>query len=259
MPAWDFGTVQLSDWDADGFLGIQIDPVASDEDPGGMPLAEAHHPYGFFGRPRDPDADGRGCSVLTMRRGSRERYAFVKSDPRTLELIPNGTKGVSYQFAFTDAGELSFHEIDGETGTHSIYVPDGDSAHFVQIGVDDNGASVLNLQHSEGMAVVMFEEKTILHSAGGGVFVEISDDGILCNGALKTYGGFEAGGDGALPLVLHPAMATALTAFCNAINAIIPATGSPDSGAAVATQLKAAATALAAALAGTASTLTKGL
>jgi hypothetical protein len=257
MWRWRFGVVQYSEWDADGFLGVQIDPIKSGSDPGGANLAEVMAPYGFFARPRDPDSDGRGCSFLQTQPESRERYAWLGTEPRALPLIPNGAKGTSYQFALTDDGELSFHEIDGETGTHSIYVPVGDSAHFVQIGVDSNGDAILKLQHSEGMAIILFKENAIIHNAAGDAYVQIGADGIICNGNTKVVGGFEAGGVGAAPLVLHAKLASAISSFSSAIAAAVAVPN--DGGAAVLVALKAAAAALASATSGMGTTLTKGL
>lgn len=253
---WDFGSVQFSEWDADGFLGVQVDPVESGDESGAASLSELHQPYGSFSRPRDPDADGRGCSLLTMQRGSQERYAWLGSDPRTLALIPDGAKGSAYKFALTDSGELSFSEWDGETGTQSHYVPVGDSAHLVQIGVDSDGAAVLKLQHSEGMAVVMFAGGVIIHNAAGDGYLEVNAAGVTCNGNLKLNGGLDVGGSGALPLTLQPQLATAISAFNSTIQGAIPVPN--DGGAAVLTALKAASAALSAAAAGMATTLTKG-
>ncbi len=261
---WDFGAVQFSEWDADGFLGVQIDPAEADDEKGAASLCELHGPYGFISRPSDPDRDGLGCSVLRMQRGSQERYAWLGSDPRQVDWLPRLTKGGSAQYGGTTGRALTWREIDGETGSVIDYVPeewdaDGNAtaAHKIEAGVDGNGAPVVQIIHSEGMAVVMFDGAVTMADATGSGFITIKDGKIAASGALKATSGLDVGGTGGVEVPLHPALAAAVNAFAAAVSAA--PTGYADGGLALKAALVTAANALAAAVSAGKSTMLKTL
>jgi hypothetical protein len=221
--AWSFGASQFSEYDADGFLGIQIDPQGED---GGAALLELAHPYGFASRPVDPDADGLGCAVLVGKAGARDSWAWLGHDPRMASKVPELSKGASVQYGATG----TFGLIDGEDGTWTQYVPcefDGSGtptkAHLVQVGLDPNGEKTISIVHADGMAITMFDGKTVISNKSGNAYIEIGDDGIVLNGNVKLNGGVDVGGTGGMPLVNH----ALFVAWWNAMAAAIT-TAKPD-------------------------------
>jgi hypothetical protein len=254
--AWNLGAVQFSEYDADGFIGVQLDPQGAD---GGAAHHELAHPYGFASRPLDPDPNGIGCTVLVGYAGGRDSFALVLSDPRLADKLPPLEKGSSVQYGATG----TFGVIDGTTGTWTLYAPaefDGSGtptkSHLVQVGVDTNGKPTVSITHSEGMSLVAFNERWVISNAAGDAYIELGPDGIVLNGNLKIVGGVDIGGTGALPLTLQPALATALAQFAAAVAAAVPVPA--DGGAAVLAVLKAATAALSGAAAGMATTVSKG-
>lgn len=253
--SWELGSAAFSEYDDDGILGIQLDPHGDDA---GAPTLELTHTFGFHSRPLDPDPNGVGCSVLVGASGSRGAVALLGNDPRALGKIPQSAKGSSVQYAAKGAFSL----LDGETSTWTLYVPtefDGSgepsAAHVQQMGLDGNGEPTCKLTHSDGQGWVMFDKKVIISNAKGDAYIELGPDGIILNGNVKTTGGIAVGA-APLPLVMQPALATALAQFAAAIALAIPAP--PDGGAAILVTIKAAAAALASAAAAMATTTTTG-
>lgn len=116
----------LSEYDADGFLGIGLDgESATVKDP---PI-EAFHPFGFQGRPRDPITDDAGnvdpafaCNVLRLSEGSMD-HCIVLNDPRTARRLPQVTKGGAIFYADTGKADLPRIIASGDDGTIKIHVP----------------------------------------------------------------------------------------------------------------------------------------
>lgn len=142
--SFDLGTAVLSQYDADGFLGISIDHYG---DSAGGPPAESHNAFGFLGRPSDPDVDvttatpTTGCTVWYYREGKRYG-AIAMSDPR--HLPPQVNKGGSVQYCSV-AG--AYAKFDGSTGAYSVAVPSGQSMTLQAAGGpaivhDSNGITV---------------------------------------------------------------------------------------------------------------------
>lgn len=92
---WDLGMVALSEYDADGWLGVSYD--AYGEQNSGIHPAELHSPHGFYSRPLDPDTDGAGnptigCNVWWSWEGN-DAHAMLGSDPRLVANLPPLLKG----------------------------------------------------------------------------------------------------------------------------------------------------------------------
>jgi hypothetical protein len=241
-----YGVVTFSEWDTEGFLGVQVDALGD----GGAVTIQVAHPLGFVSRPHDPDADGLGCSVDERRLGS-ERYAWLGDDPRSVAWLPRVTKGGSAQYGGPLAKALTWREIDGTTGTITDYVPvewSGSGtctkAHKIEAGVDGGGAPVIQLIHSDGMIVSLFDDGVTIADATGGGYVEVKGGKVTLNGSTKVVGGLDVGGTGGVPVPLQPALLAGLQAFAAAVAAAPVFAG--DGGALFKTGLIAASTALAA-------------
>ena len=241
-----FATVTFSEWDAENFLGIQYD---ADGD-GGVPACQVWHSHGFVGRPHDPDPDGLGC-VVEVRRDGSERFAVLCDDPRSVAWLPRVTKGGSAQYGGKIGHGLTWREIDGETGTITDYVPVAwDSsgtptkAHKIEAGVDGNGEPVVQIIHSEGMVISLFDGGVTIADSTGTAYLEVSGGKVTINGSTKVVGGLDVGGTGGLPVALQPSLAAGLTAFAAAVAAapVVPL----DGGASLKIALTAASAALAA-------------
>lgn len=144
--SWDIQTAITSVYDADGFLGIQVDAYGSESTgtatgaasvpqpgTGGVADYEALHP-GVAYRPMDATLDeagnvhaGQGCPTLTLTEGGRS-FAIPLLDPRTVALLPTVNKGdrilpadngsfVRVQGSGPGAGRISQWTTDDGTST----------------------------------------------------------------------------------------------------------------------------------------------
>jgi hypothetical protein len=116
--AWDLGVAMYSEYDADGFLGIQMDVYGEEES--GCPALEVHGTFGFLARPRDPEPDGTGCHALYAWEGDRG-HVWLAGDPRVTAKLPRLKKGGSIHYCAAGAYAL----FDGETGAYTVHVPAG--------------------------------------------------------------------------------------------------------------------------------------
>ena len=141
---FDLGIAVLSRYSADGFLGVAIDHYG--DSPGGPP-GVVHNPFGFAGRPLDPDVDTtttapyNGCTLLYYREGKRYG-SIVLGDPR--HLPPQVAKGGSVHYCAV-AG--AYAKFEGGTGAYTLAIPSGQSATFQAAGgpsvvIDANGLTV---------------------------------------------------------------------------------------------------------------------
>lgn len=254
-----FGTVTFSEWDANGFLGVQHD---ADGD-GGVATCQVAHPYGFVSRPHDPGDDGVGCTVDVRRLGS-ERFAWLGDDPRSVDWLPKCTKGGSATYGGPLGKALTWREIDGTTGSVVDYIPvawDANgvctAAHKIEAGVDGNGEPIVQVIHSSGASLVMLDGGAMLSDSTGSCYLDLRGGVATVAGALKTVGGLDVGGTGGVAVPLHPALQSAFTAFAAAVSAapVVP----QDGGAALKAALVAATAALSSAVAASGSTLLKTL
>src|SRR5512145_1768825 len=256
---WTIGTSLLTEYDDEGHLGLQLDPHGD----GSASLDFAEHHYGFVARPCDPDEDGLGAFVLTGKDGA-EWYSFTLHDPRNAPWLPRLTKGGSCQYGGEAGRALTWREVDGETGTITDYVPvewDGSGnatkAHKLELGVDGNGAPVVQIVHADGQTIQLFEEGIVIADATGTAYLEVRGGKVTLNGSTKLVGGLDVGGSGGVPLTLQPPLAAALGAFAAAV-AAAPANPA-DGSAALKAALAVAAQALASAAAGMAATMAKSI
>ncbi len=246
---YDLGTSQLTEYDEDNFLGVHVDGYGENGSLGPM---ECHHPYGFLGRPRDPDSDGRGALVQFWLEGDKG-YAIALEDVRIASLFPVAKKGGSLQYAATG----SFHEIDGTDGTHTIYVPYSfvgtvpSKAHLIQVGLDPNGKPVVNILSGEGPRVTILEKEITIANRAGDIWIRINEtEGTISGnwkvtGALDICSSIAPPGSESFPVAKAQEVITALQAIATCLNSGT-ATGGMINGAAAATPLiQAAITALA--------------
>lgn len=152
---FDYGTCMFTARIDSGFFGVQPDRHGGEES--GGPPAEMLYPFGFGGRPRDPetDPDGAlkvGANALLMECGAEE-FVMPMGDPRYAALLPDPGKGGSYQFATTKTGDhldLTLIVLSGDDGSILAKVPysDGAKANTLQITtgtikfVNDEGVSL---------------------------------------------------------------------------------------------------------------------
>lgn len=159
--------VRFSTYDANGYLGLQYD--AYGEEQSGVPDVEAFAPYGFWGRPLDPqlDANGEvvfGAHMLNLWEGA-ESFAIALGDPRLMPGLPQLEKGESLQHG-ASANFVRCH-ADGRVSTmctsdgtangqavSSVVAPDGFSwvAQWAQLRHDALG---LHYQHVSGATLDM--------------------------------------------------------------------------------------------------------
>jgi hypothetical protein len=189
----EYCTAVLTEYDDDGFIGVQID--AGGQTPGMQPF-ELHHPFGFASRCRDRETSGRGCTLRFCYEGD-EGHAWLAVDPRCVDVIPSLAKGASVQYSYV--GTFGMMDANEEDGTYTLYVPCAfvggiaTKAHLFQMGLDANGDEAITFTHADGMALLMVKNKAIVKNAAGDVYIELSPTGILLNGNVKVRGSFEWG------------------------------------------------------------------
>lgn len=112
---WDIGLSVLTTYDADGFLGVQID--AYGEQNASVHPYELHHPYGFMGRQLNPVADAAGnldpsqsTQTLWAYEGSRG-HGIALEDPRVVPTLPQIRPGESLWYGA--AGQFGRMHADG--------------------------------------------------------------------------------------------------------------------------------------------------
>lgn len=113
--AFDIGCVMLSEYDSDGFLGVQYD--AEGELDSGVPPYEVHSLGGFLHRPLDPEVDDQGLPdegqaanvMFAMEAG--KGHAFVLEDPRVVVDLPLLQKGETV--VHSDFGSFTRYFADG--------------------------------------------------------------------------------------------------------------------------------------------------
>jgi hypothetical protein len=152
-------TVTYSEVDANGFIGIQFDSFSDSDE--GLDTVETHHTFGSRSRPRDPDG-GFGCNVLIGWEGDEAHALAVLADPRWIASLPPEKKGGSTRYGVTANGAkaVSFEQFDGDTGGHTLYVPeftDGAVSGAYCITVDPTKRTI-QLIHPDGFAVMLTKD-----------------------------------------------------------------------------------------------------
>jgi hypothetical protein len=152
-------TVTLSEYDDDGILRVQVD--AHGTTPTGRDT-EAHHAYGFMGRPRDPDEDGTGCVAHKSQFGS-DSLSWAADDPRVTPNLPELDKGGSVMYGGNPT--LSWVLVE-EDGSLQVYVPYSPNVAGVPQKCFtlrfDTSTEAITLQHSQGQTICMTKEKEIV-------------------------------------------------------------------------------------------------
>ena len=224
----DIGTCQLTEYDEDNFLAVHIDGYGDDGSPGAL---ELHHPYGFLGRPDDPDADGGGGLIQYWLEGDKGQ-AIALEDVRIASDLPSVSKGSSCQYAAFGGFVL----LDHATKTQTTYIPYATGkAHTIQTGVDSLGQSVISILHGEGTRISMVEKSVTVANASGSAYLEINDDGWILWGNGKCLGALDVG-IASFPLAKAAEVAQALTAIATCLGSGTQ-TGGVLNGAAVAVPL----------------------
>src|SRR5262245_58547482 len=103
---FEVGAVTLSEYDDDGFLGVQVDVHGNQPS---MPPFELHSPYGFHSRPLDP-LDEKPCTAFVGWQGS-QAFAWLATDPIVQPRLPALKKGESMQYG--SAGQFIRCHADG--------------------------------------------------------------------------------------------------------------------------------------------------
>jgi len=241
------GMCVVSEYDDDGFIGIQVDAFGENES--GMDPFEALHPYGFEGRPLDRADSLEGSQAFYWRDGP-EGHVMALGDGRGPQNLPQLSLGSSRQY--NSAGAFLLLDTDAETLTAYTPYSGGSKAHVFTMGLDSNGKDYVGLVQALGLALTMLEKSLVLKNAAGDAYIELNDAGITINGNTTVYGGLNAGGGAGLPVM----MAVAFSAWWSALTSVISASGTtPLTGA----TLGAAFAAAGASLTATQSTLLKGV
>ena len=157
---WELSTAILTEYDDDGFIGVQIDPHGTQP---GMTYSELHHAFGFMARPVAPNSEGVGCNLLQAWEGD-ELHCWLAADPRYIAALPELSEGSSVQYSSRGA----FGLLDAEEDTWTKYVPvefnaagTPTKAHLIQVGIDGNGKRVINIVHADGFTISMHEDDGI--------------------------------------------------------------------------------------------------
>jgi hypothetical protein len=232
MPEFQFDICQsvLTEYDADGFLGLAWD--AYGEKRAGVAPAEVHWHGGIGHRPRDPDTDNegsskRGANVWQAWEGN-QAHIILGSDPRAVPKLPRAKKGGSFFYADTGKGQLPYIVMDGDDGSFTLYVPYAFSgltptkAMAISIDVPNQA---LQIVHGSGSVVSMLADGSVsLVASDKGASITVSAGGhIVINGNTVINGGATIGSPvGALPAAIAgPAQAylTALEALLLTVSA----------------------------------------
>ncbi len=178
----DYGTSMLTVRLENGFFGLQPDRHGGVES--GGPPAEMLYPFGFGGRPRDPDMDANnvlkvGANALMFENGPEE-FAMPMGDPRYAAMLPDPGKGGSYQFACTKTGEhldLTTIVLSGDDGSIKARVPYSNGAKSNEIEVTTGHVKVTN---GEGTSLTVGADAVDVGGLGGMAIV-------VANQALAAY------------------------------------------------------------------------
>jgi hypothetical protein len=116
ITGWQIASVTMSEYDVDGFLGLQYD--AEGEQASGVPPFETHSIGGILHRPLDPVVDpqsgavdaSQSANVLVGWQGG-QAHAFALEDPRVVPLLPTAKPGET--IVYGAAGQFTRYHADG--------------------------------------------------------------------------------------------------------------------------------------------------
>lgn len=196
-----------SEW-KDGALLIAPDLFG--EDPSGRGL-DSVQPLGLYARPRDP-VDGKGASCLHGFQGDLG-FVMPSMDADTIGRVPQGPPGSTVLYS-SGEGITAYHYIDGKTGYHQLLVKYGNQSLSITLNTSVTGQESIDIRHGEGHGICLTaDKKTVLNSANGQNYIEVSDAGIVMQGPVKMIGGVSAGDVGGVPVALSTELASLLTAI----------------------------------------------
>jgi hypothetical protein len=168
---FDVQIATLTEYDADGFIGLQVDGYGPDA---GLEPVEMHGFAGFLARPADPvlGADGEpdpanSHAVLHATEGGRG-HAWPLGHPGQLAKLPRLPKGSAIFYAPGAAG--SWMLFDGTTGTWELSTKGADGATTAPRagGIRlDVAAGTLTLDMQGGGKVEITASTIALTGAGG--------------------------------------------------------------------------------------------
>lgn len=212
MMALDMGVAVFSERDTDGFVNISYDGYQPPNQKAGIGAVEAHHPFGFQGRPRDPEQDSQGSPGIgaTVLRFSDQNgdHLFPLGDPRTTPKLPTVGKGGSIQYGDTGAPVVPFAFFDvANGGGWQCYVPYSGSpptkAMTIAIDVSTPGQESIQIIHGSGMSITITaggKNSIVIKNKAGDAYLEVNDDGTITNGNTQMVGGLAVG----IPTPAHP-------------------------------------------------------
>lgn len=260
-----YRSVRLSEYDDDGFLGIQVD---SDGGPPGdpneprVPPYEALHPYGHAGRPLDPEVDPSGevvtaPGVLELEEGA-ESFVIALGDARVVPILAGLQKGESIQYGAV--GNFVRCHIDGRVSrmtTHDA-TPNGQTV-FDEIGpggylcktpwsVLRNNDTGYHYEHISGARIDMGSISGLPPPFDGlSSYFDVTAHSVRFKCSAAQFGI----GAGAMPLAKAPivlandsSIASALTAAGAALSALGAITANSAAGPAIAAAVAAIAAAV---------------
>lgn len=228
---FDMGMVTASGYDQDGFPVAQIDAYGGKLS--GAEPYQVHSPHGLITRCHDPerDDDGNinfGCNALFADEGGTG-HVWYQTDPRIIPLVPQVKKGGFCAYG----GRLknpSYHYIDGDNGSTTIYVPYrivndvATKSMSIELNVENENEESIAIVHGSGAAITITENQgkvsTVIKNQKGDASIEINDQGVVINGQLLVLGGMSAGGQTGMPLVPAPEFIAFMTKLLTIIGSI---------------------------------------
>jgi len=208
---FDIGTIAHTAYDDAGWIGVRMQGYAETESDAGLGDSELQTQFGFTSRPLDRTSAG-GCESLYASAGNSESFAFLGKDARFTAKCPPLTQGSSTQW--NSAG--SFHLLDTDFETATLYVPVGAEAHVFTVGKDSNGNNTIDLLHSSGASLTITDTDILIRHTGNG-FIRIQGDDITVNGTLKASSGLDVGGGAGQPVINATLLASALHTLASSI------------------------------------------
>ncbi len=231
---FDIGIVTLTEYDKDKFPTAQVNVYG--EAKSGVAPYEVHSPHGLISRCHDPVVDAAGthtlgCTALYALDGG-QGHLWMQSDPRIIPLLPPIRKGGTCSYG----GKLknpSFYNIDGDTGSQTIYVPYkiindvATKAMTIEVNVDTEGKESISIVHGSGAAIMIVEDNgevsVTIKNKDGSAYVEVTNEGTTINGPLTVNGSMNAGGPvGALPMAMAIPTVASLAAIQAQLASMVP-------------------------------------
>ncbi len=228
--AFDFGVCALADYDEDGHAQVATDSPGVSAETGTQP-AEVLMPYGFHGRPLDPEKDeggtvGLGAPCLVIVYGNR-RFVLPLSDPRDVieGRLPKLRKGGA-MMAGGAGDHRSFISIDGEDpsgekqpGSLQLFASYSKSGAkrslAISMNVRDVGEEDISLVHGDGARYTVDKDGHSLTSPDGKSFFSTTNKGNTLAGKTKVQGSLTVGDQlSAQAVPLSPVLKLCLAAIC---------------------------------------------